>query len=171
MRPLHFVLLRVVACCYGIAFASILAQSEAYTGPCGLYPSASHLAYQLVAAAGFLGSLLLSLNLVVPVQFHSKFLAAMALSYALLCYIVFKEVAACDTLLVEAGMIACLASDQRPLKRWFVARNIFAAAIAKLTQCDGSWLSFSSLPSDVLNQPFPLPLSGIYHNYPSHRFN
>ena len=155
MRPLQFVLLRLVACCYGIGFASVMAQSEAYTGSCGLYPSASHLAYQLVATAGFIGSLLLSLNLVVPVQLHLKLLAAMALSYALLCYIVFNEVAACDRLLVEAGMIAFLASDQRPLMRWFVARNIFAAAVAKLTQCDGSWFSFSSLPSDVLNQPFP----------------
>ena len=155
MSATRFVVTRVVSACFGIALASLLSQAETYTGNCGFFPGRGHVMYLIGAFTGFIVALLLSLNVAIPQDKHQHALCALSFVYLLLCHGIYNGVETSDWLLIEGGLVTAFAIEQTPLVRFFVARSLVAVVVAKLTQCDSSGLSFSSMPSDALNQPFP----------------
>ena len=140
---------------FAVAFASTISQLEQFSGSCGINTSYLHAVYLGLSIC----ALVLSIGMLVNYgwKVNAEVLTgALSISYLAITYAVTGgELLACDWLLVEAGLILAFASASNTAVRMFIAKSLISVAISKFIDCDGSWLTFSSLKSDALNQPFP----------------
>ena len=154
----HFLGDRILFLAFTVAFASGLSQLEMFSGDCGISPSMVHLPLVVTAVSGFLLSTALLYN--------SKVFGVL-LEYRLRCalpvlYCAFSlglngyDIPLCDRMLIEGGILSVIGWNGM-LYKMLLIRIILSVGFGKFLNgdCDGSWYTFSSLKSDVLNQPFP----------------
>lgn len=151
----EFVFQKLVAAALSVAFASSIAQVEAFSGECGLNPAAHHPLFVglLVAGLGISLAVLSNVEMRVPVEF---LLAGISIGYVLIAGAVYgADLLAADRILVEVGVLALVARVHPFAYRVLAARMLISCAIAKVLSCGSVWLSFSAVKTDALNQPFP----------------
>jgi hypothetical protein len=146
MSPSSFLCQKLIGICFGLAFGSLIAQAEMFTGQCGLSSSAFHGLFLVVAVCSFLLSLGVVMNAKLFNLSDSSALQGLSISYAILSYSVFGELMRNDFLLIQAGFAASL--DSQPLLRIIISQSLFTAFASKVTLMNTS-------SSDLLNQPFP----------------
>ena len=154
----HFVGDKLLVGAFAVAFASGLSQAEAFSGQCGLDPHFMHIPSVILQALAFVlclmqlvGARKQSTSSTLYIQF-----AIVAIFGMVTIMTQGWNIPVCDILLIEAGILSLVGWNDT-VGKLLITNVLFSTALSKYMNmdCDGSWMSFSSLKSDALNQPFP----------------
>jgi hypothetical protein len=153
----HILCGRLIHIAQAIAFASMIPQFEVFTGSCGLQPSRFHmlLITLSVVSLGWSFSGLIGRLTKTSTEHILKMLTV--LTYLLAAYYLGEgKILLADRVLIESATLLFFESGAMA-RKFVVARMLLGSALGKFidSNCDGSWMSFGSLQSDALNQPFP----------------
>ena len=155
MTVAEFVSTRLAAGALAVAFASSLAQSEMFTGDCGISPSVFHVLSIVLLLGGFLVSARL---LIAPIRYDidMKLNVGLALLYYTMCFLEYgPEITFADSILLEACLCVFLSGSSSIPTRLLLAKVVIGTGLGKLLSCGLSVLSSPALKYDALNQPFP----------------
>ena len=148
---------RLLSLSLGIALASIIPQTEVFTGQCGLNPSYMHMLFVIISVTGLISSLggLVGYS-------YTKIKRGPSLAIGSICYLVVCLGIGDGTFLLAdrillASLMVVVIDGGRATRKFLIGSIILSTGITKFVDqnCDGAWYSFGSLQADAINQPFP----------------
>jgi hypothetical protein len=155
---------RALSGAFFVGFVSLLTHLELFAGGCGTTPVRLMPILAVLILVGIASSACSLVGVRSVTRHGSIIFAQLSAIYAVVCFGMYGlDFLLTDRILIEAGLLFGVCMHNPTAIKFVILRIMWSAVLGKYldANCDGSWLTFSSLKSDALNQPFPFTL--VWH--------